>query len=1116
MPVLRPTKGFELTDTEEFFWRVLPTDVEFGFDGGLYISDWTEGWNQPLRGRMYRVGLPGARKDPRVLESGTLMREGMRGRDVKELVRLLDHFDQRVRQEAQFELVRRDKRDELAAVAEGLERRMARIHAIWALGQLGRGGADVADPLLTIVKDPDHEIRSQVAKVLGQCKIEKACKPLVELLEDRSSRVRFFAAISLGQLGDAKAVEPMIAMLRVNDDRDAYLRHAGIQGLVGMPDESVLLEHADDESVAVRLALVVALRRRESAAVKQFFDDADPLVVLEAARAVHDVPILAGMADLAALLTRPTTTDDALVRRSINANFRLGTPTCLQRLMSYATGKGEAELRTIALDALRKWRNPSGRDRVINLWRPVAPRDSKPVAPALDRHIDNLLKDESDAVVHNTVRLLRDYEIKTRNARLRQLVADEDQPADLRVTALRTLEDFASKGLAKSARIAADCDAVRLRKAGIKVLAHLDPDAAVPMLLGVIDSDARIAEKQGAVTTLGELGVATAEKAVLDLLDRMIKGDLEPELHLDLIEVAAANKSEAVIKKFATYREQRDANSGGDMVLTYLETLHGGDRDEGSDVFWGREDATSCKKCHSIDGRGGNAGPDLSDVGNRLTRKQILASLLDPNREIAKGFGTFVFTLDDATVVAGMILRETDEEFVLLDAEDKETRIAKGRVKERSNAVSSMLSMAGLLKRRELRDVIQFLEAKRKKKDKPNTDKDGEKKSAAVPRGEWRAWLDCPGGELPFQLHFRGRSNELAVTIQNGTERIPIPKVRLAAGELTMAIDYYDSKIVAALDAMGTRLDGTWTKRRGGAKVVRMPFHATVGRQPRFAGGSLTGGAELFAGRWRVQFGKDKHPAVGVFQGSDGDEMTGTFLTTLGDYRFLAGNRAGDTISLSCFDGAHAFLFRATTQADGALFGDFWSSNTWHETFTARRDARAKLPDAWSLTTADTSDLSRLRFPDLDGKVRSLTDPEFAGRARILVVFGSWCPNCKDGTAYLAELYRKYRGRGLSIVGLAFEHSGDPKRDSQILRTYAKRQGVEFPILLAGLSDKAKASQALPILDEVRSYPTTLFLRGSGELRAVHTGFSGPGTGAEHQKLRKRFEDLIEELLRSS
>jgi thiol-disulfide isomerase/thioredoxin len=267
-------------------------------------------------------------------------------------------------------------------------------------------------------------------------------------------------------------------------------------------------------------------------------------------------------------------------------------------------------------------------------------------------------------------------------------------------------------------------------------------------------------------------------------------------------------------------------------------------------------------------------------------------------------------------------------------------------------------------------------------------------------------------------------------------------------------------------------------------------------------------------GRWSVRFESSEDPAVAVFETVADGTLEGTFLTSTGDYRFLAGDVAGDRLRLSCFDGAHAFRFTARLSDDGALAGDFWSRDTWHETWTAERDESASIPDPYEQTVWRAEwDLGDAVFPDLDGTPRSLADPEFAGRARMLVAFGSWCPNCHDEAPYLAELHRRYGPRGLSILGLAFELTGEFGRDAKQVRRFAERHGVRYPILVAGTADKAKATRAFPMLDFVRSYPTTIFLHADGRVRAVHSGFTGPATGEAWDDVRAEFEGLIEELL---
>ncbi|MHC4380021.1 MAG: peroxiredoxin family protein [Planctomycetota bacterium] len=395
----------------------------------------------------------------------------------------------------------------------------------------------------------------------------------------------------------------------------------------------------------------------------------------------------------------------------------------------------------------------------------------------------------------------------------------------------------------------------------------------------------------------------------------------------------------------------------------------------------------------------------------------------------------------------------------------------------------------------------------------------------SLPEGHWRAWLDSPGGELPFGLEMRGTPGDWESWLINGEERIAIPTTSWdhATDEMVFSIPHYDSELRASISLDGGRLDGTWRKRRGLERWVEMPFHALARDQHRFRPmPALPGeyrdheddGTSNFSGRWAVRFAESEDVAVGIFEELEDHQLRGTFLTTLGDYRYLAGRHSGPLLELSCFDGAHAFLFKARLTPDLQLDGHFWSSDTWHETWTATPDPTITLPDSFDEVHWDPDfDLSTLRYPDADGQLRSLADPSLQGKVRVLSVFGSWCPNCNDEAALWSELHARYADRGLQIVGLAFELTGDKERDLKQVQRFRDRHDLKYPILLAGVADKNKAQAAFPVVDRVKSFPTAIFLDHEGEAHAVHSGFAGPATGKAHQRLRDAYIDHIEGLL---
>ncbi|MGK0205767.1 MAG: thiol-disulfide isomerase/thioredoxin [Planctomycetota bacterium] len=388
---------------------------------------------------------------------------------------------------------------------------------------------------------------------------------------------------------------------------------------------------------------------------------------------------------------------------------------------------------------------------------------------------------------------------------------------------------------------------------------------------------------------------------------------------------------------------------------------------------------------------------------------------------------------------------------------------------------------------------------------------------AAYPMGRHRMALITPGGDLPFGMSLEGDGKgNLEVFIINGDERIQVPEVT-DTKQLVLRFPHYDSELRLNLDQGNPRITGEWIKRRGKGKETRMRVESRRLGQ-RFDILKKAGDAVRWpVGNYRVAFGKSKDPAVGQFAITTDATANcrGTFLTTLGDYRFLAGNSNGQVMRLSCFDGAHAFLFHADRQKDDSLKGDFWSSDSWHEPWTATADAKAELPDGWNLTKwRKGADLGRGKYRDLEGKSRSLMEPPYAGKPRIIEVFGSWCPNCHDHGEYMAELHRRYADKGLQVIGLAFEHDEDFARSVRQVKTFVKRHGATFPILIAGLSNKSKASESLGLVDKVRSFPTTIFVDKNDKVRGIYQGWSGPATGDVHTRLRQRFEALIETMLR--
>jgi thiol-disulfide isomerase/thioredoxin len=384
---------------------------------------------------------------------------------------------------------------------------------------------------------------------------------------------------------------------------------------------------------------------------------------------------------------------------------------------------------------------------------------------------------------------------------------------------------------------------------------------------------------------------------------------------------------------------------------------------------------------------------------------------------------------------------------------------------------------------------------------------------SAVEFGRYRAVLKLPGGDLPFGLEIAREDGRPVAFLVNGAERVKITDANVSGARVELRMPGYDNVIVAEATAGG--LTGEAVMLRRHAQRVKIPFEASMNADYRFVPQPATAAGSV-AGRWAVTLtGTDgiADPAVAEFE-QEGSAVTGTFLTPTGDHRFLEGQIDGDQLLLSRFDGGSAFLYRAKLNADGTLRGKWWSGTWSEEDWVARRDDAATLGDAGSATKLRNPDAPfTFTFPDLDGRPVSLDDPRFLGKVVIVSIGGSWCPNCHDEAAFLQPYYRDLKDDGLEVVYLQFEYFDDFEQAVAANRRFVAKFGVDWPVLIAGASDRDVVLEKLPQLEGFVAYPTSLFIDRRGKVRRIHTGFSGPATGKHHEEWRAEFEQLVRGLL---
>lgn len=700
--------SFELGEHKKVLGGILATGIDFGPDGALYVADWIDGWGTHNYGRIWKLDDKTAAASAERKNTKALLADDFSSRKEDDLAALLSNPDMRVRMKAQFELVKRkDKGVPLFEQAlKQTDHQLARVHAIWGLSQLARQDKKYAKVLLPLLHDSDPEIRAQAAKWLGDIRYKEAGPALVPVLKDTASRARFFAAEALGRIAYAPAVQPLIAFLEANNDVDAYQRHAGALALSRIGQPAPLVALANSPSRALRIAAVVALRRMSHPGLAAFVNDKDEFVATEAARAINDdLSVKDALPALANLLVTTSFKNEALIRRAINANLRLGTDSALHNLVTYAQQTGSpAAMRAEAIDALSVWAKPSVLDRVDGRLRGEIKRNAAPAVSLSTSPLIALLKDKELPVRISAAKAIAKLQIKQAGAALLAGVkADKD--ADMRVASLRALVDLQDAGVEQGITLALSDREKTVRVAGLDMLGklHISEGVMVNLLMGVI-ANKTAEEKQAALLTLGKLPAQYTEKPLGELLTKMSTGKLDPDIYLELGEAIDSSRSATLI---AQYKAVNSKMSPDDLMASYNSCLQGGDPGRGRHIFFDNQNS-QCMRCHSYDDKGGNAGPRLNGVASRITREQILQALISPSARLAPGFGMVTLDLKDGKKVTGILQGETKSSLTIKEGQTERT-IPADQITNKKYAQSSMPDMKLLLSKKEIRDVVSFL-----------------------------------------------------------------------------------------------------------------------------------------------------------------------------------------------------------------------------------------------------------------------------------------------------------------------------------------------------------------------------------------------------------------------
>jgi quinoprotein glucose dehydrogenase len=723
--------------TGKLLWDLSPVDVAFPPGGGVVVADWVEGWEKTGKGRLWKVSDPALEKDPMIAETARILGEGMKGRSESSLLELLGHRDQRVRLEAQWELADRPAKsdghaaqfahdvlhlsnldDRLYAFLKDSRNPMARRHAVWTLGQRIRTRQADFMRMIGLLNDSDIVVRELVIRTLGDTGTLNAIPALLGMVDDtkaplatrvaaslglsqianRGGKARLFGdgspfVIALGGRFAARGysgalqsmvdLTPTLRLLRSLDRRDPIGFWSVANVLATLGSAEALDGAMKDSSESVRLATAVALRNRADVRIRSLLNDASPAVALEAARAIHDVPIPAAMPDLAGWSTErasqlaahwPTNLNFTaaewttwMLRRVVDAQLRVGTPELAARLGAFAARTNAPEVARIeAVEALGNWAHPPRRDRIVGLIRPLPSRDPAPARAALESQWNALVADASPGVVV---------------AALQAGAALKLEGLPQRLEALRTHSQPAVRS-----------ESARLLQASRPVV--------VSELLSTLEHGT-VGEQQAALASLGVARDPKAAEILKTWADRLVRGQVPGPLQADVLEAARAAQLSLV--------SWTNSLTKDDALAASRPALSGGNAARGLRLFQERQDL-GCARCHKLRGEGGTVGPELTGLGRARGREYVLQSILQPNAQIAPGYESVVLTQKGGAEVSGVLKSETASELVVQTAEDGVVTVPKSGIVSRQRGPSPMPEGLGeMLTLLELRDLIEVL-----------------------------------------------------------------------------------------------------------------------------------------------------------------------------------------------------------------------------------------------------------------------------------------------------------------------------------------------------------------------------------------------------------------------
>jgi len=377
-----------------------------------------------------------------------------------------------------------------------------------------------------------------------------------------------------------------------------------------------------------------------------------------------------------------------------------------------------------------------------------------------------------------------------------------------------------------------------------------------------------------------------------------------------------------------------------------------------------------------------------------------------------------------------------------------------------------------------------------------------------IKSGQWRGVIYYSDSEVSFNFEVSYPAGETPIfTFINGSERRTISDVSIQNDTLYIAFTPFDVQIKAVFTAMS--MEGFYHKRYRGSSYR---FSAEFGK-PRMMKKSVRPSPEI-PDRLEMVFEEGtlgEYKGVGLFR-QVGSIVTGTVMTKVSDYRYFEGIIDGDSMKLSCFDGAHAFKIIGKKSGEEWI-GEMIYDEGYRETWRGIPNEKVELEDPFEIVKLEKG----VHKPYLDllsaGSGRNALDPaDFEGKVLIIQLFGTWCPNSHDQTKFLVDWHAKNKAKEVAIVASSYEANYSKEYGMRRLEEYRIANDIPYQLVLGGRLSKTAAALPFPFMKRIEAFPTLVIVDKEGYARYVHSYFNGPATETYYSKFIKKFNEIIDEL----